>query len=107
MVLSSLAYVAYTRKNSQQQNSQQQTGEEDQWTFSEENPHQVKLFYAVLCFVVVVTAVCLAYSANKSSKENNPYAVVVIAFFLPEFYLAQAGIRAAMGTWHIEKIKIK
>lgn len=44
--------------------------------------------------VILVLAVVLAYVCNKRSGKNNPILVAIVAFFFPEIYLLQAGIRS-------------
>ena len=44
--------------------------------------------------VILILAVILAYVCNKRSGKNNPILMAIVAFFFPEIYLIQAGVRS-------------
>lgn len=58
--------------------------------------------HALIGLILTITAVCLAVTANKNNTGvKNPVFMGIVAFLFSDIYLLQAGIRAAMGQWHL------
>jgi len=93
MVLVATAAALTVKKSSNQNNNSNS---------SETDDSSDAAIHAAFGLILTITAVCLAVTANKRGTGwKNPVLMGVVAFLFSDIYLIQAGVRAAMGQWHL------